>query len=327
MGSSLVSENAPIFEHSDSKVVTIDAVQIRALRVVVAVADRGGFAAAGRHLHLPRATISRIVGHLEEKTGVRLFRRNTRKVVPTEAGEALIEAARNALLVIDAAMEPGNMDRAELSGAIRVSVSHAFGRRFVLPAIGGFRDRHPRVHVEAVLEDRLDDMVEEDIDLAVRLGPLPETDMVIRRVGAIRSGLFAAPSFLEGLEQPVSRSTLDRVPAIGFRVPGTGRIMSWPVNEDRSVTRSVVPRIVASSGSIEAVADMAREGFGLALLPRYLVDADVVEERLRDVLPDHVSLSTDVHICLKETRFMPARTRAFIDHLAREIGTALRGAS
>lgn len=299
--------------------MTIDSVQIRALRVAIAVADRGSFAAAGRHLNLPRAAVSRIIGQLEDRAGHRLFRRNTRKVVPTEAGDLLIEAARRALAAIDAALEPAEPSGAALAGPVRVSVSHVFGRHFVLPSIGRFRALYPGVHVETLLQDRLDDMIDEDIDFTVRLGPLPESDVVVRRLGAIRSGLFAAPSFLRDLGQPVDRQTLDHVSAVGFRIPGTGRLLSWPIREGGSVIRSLIPRSVVSSDSIEAVLDYARDGHGVALLPRYLADRDVAEQRLEPVLPTDVSLMTDVHVCFRERRFMPRRVRALLDHIAEDI--------
>ena len=305
--------------------MTIDIVQIRALRVAVAVAERGSFAAAGRHLNLPRATISRIIGQLEERTGNRLFRRNTRKVVTTEAGDLLIEAARRALAEIDTALEPTEADRADLSGQVRMSVSHAFGRHFVLPSIGRFRARYPGVHIETLLQDRLDDMIEEDIDFTVRLGPLPESDLVVRRLGAFCSGLVAAPSFLSGLDEPVDRELLGRLPAIGFRVPGTGQILSWPVEDTEAITHPVMPRSVVSSDSIEAVLDLAKEGHGIALLPRYLIGAELAEGSLEPVLPDLVSVRTDAHICFRERRFMPARVHALIDHVADETASALHG--
>ncbi len=324
MGTLLVSVHEPISGHTDSKYMTIDLVQIRALRVAVAVADQGSFAAAGRHLNLPRAAISRIVGQFEERSGTRVFRRNTRKVVATEAGEVLIDAARRALVEIDAALEPTEMGDADLSGQVRMSVSHAFGRYFVLPSIGYFREQHPGVQIETLLQDRLDDMIEEDIDFTIRLGPLPESDLIVRRLGAICSSLFAAPSFLRALETPVGANTLDRVPAVGFRIPGTGRVMTWPVQVDGCNFHSIVPRSVVSSDSIEAVLDLAKEGHGVALLPRYLAGTDVASERLEPVIPDQISVLTDVHICFRERRFMPRRVRILIDHLASEITRDLR---
>jgi len=154
--------------------MTIDVVPIRGLRVGVAVVDQGSFAVAERHLSLPRAAISRIVGQLEDRTGTRLFRRNTRKVVTTDAGEILIAAARRALAEIDGALEPNDARATRLSGQVRLSVSHAFGRHFVLPAIVRFRREHLGVFVEALLQTLVDDMIDEDIDFTIRLGPPPE---------------------------------------------------------------------------------------------------------------------------------------------------------
>ncbi len=298
--------------------MTIDTVQIRALRVAVSIADRGSFAAAGRHLNLPRAAISRIVGQLEDRTGQRLFRRNTRKVVATEAGDVLIGAARRALSALDQALEPDETTGA-LSGPVRLSVSHVFGRHFVLPSIGSFRAQHPSVLVEMLLQDKLDNMIDEDIDFTVRLGPMPESDLVVRRLGTIRSGLFAAPALLRSLDLPLARNTLDRVPAIGFRIPGTGQPMSWPIRQDGSVIHAFVPRPVVTSDSIEAVLDCAVDGQGIALLPHYLAAAELASRRLEPVLPEEVSVLTDVHLCFRERRFMPRRVRALLDHVANDV--------
>ncbi len=303
--------------------MTIDLIQIRTLRVAVAIADSGSFAAAGRRLNLPRATISRIIGQLEERTGNRLFRRNTRKVVTTDAGDQLIAAARRALAEIDVALEPGRDQGANLSGQVRLSVSHAFGRHFVLPAIGRFRAEHPGVLIETLFQDRLDDMIDEGIDFTIRLGPLTENDLVVRRLGAFQSGLVAAPAFLATLEGPPDRDTLDTASAIGFRIPGTGHVLSWPVPADGQVTHAVSPNSVVQSDSIEAVWDLAKEGHGIALLPEYLIAKDLGDGSLEPVCPDLVSVQTDVHICFRERRFMPARVRALIDHVAADITSAL----
>lgn len=303
--------------------MTIDVVQIRALRVAVAIADSGSFAAAGRLLNLPRATVSRIVLQLEEQAGQRLFRRNTRKVVITDAGQQLIAAARRALSEIDNALELSSDKDVTLSGQIRLSVSHAFGRHFILPAIGCFRAEHPGVLVETLLQDGLDDMIAEDIDFTIRLGSLPDSDLVVRRLGAVLSGLVASPSFLSALEGPLDGKTLDTVPAIGFRIPGTGRVLSWPVSEDGAVTNAVRPHAVVMSDSIEAVLDLALEGHGVALLPHYLIAQDLEAGRLKTVCPDLVSVQTDVHICFRERRFMPARVRALIDHIAADVSSEL----
>ncbi len=322
MASELVSQNAPIADHTDSGFVTIDTIQIRALRVAVSVADRGSFAAAGRQLDLPRAAISRIIGQLEDRTGQRLFRRNTRKVVTTEAGDVLIGAARRALSELDTALEADEAT-GSLSGPVRLSVSHVFGRYFVLPSISSFRAQHPGVHVETLLQDKLDDMIDEDIDFTVRLGPMPESDLVIRRLGTIRSGLFAAPGFLSTLDPPLARDTLDQVPAVGFRIPGTGQLMSWPIRQDGSVTRSLTPHSIVSSDSIEAILDYAVDGQGVALLPHYLAAAAITAERLEPVLPDDVTVLKDVHLCFRERRFTPRRVRALIDQVASDIAEKL----
>ena len=309
---------------ADSKNMTIDMIQIRALRVAVAISDSGSFASAGRQLKLPRATISRIVGQIEEQTGTRLFRRNTRKVVATEAGEQLIAAARRALAEIDGALEPSpGQEGAPLSGQVRFSVSHAFGRHFVLPSVGRFRSKHPGVLVETLLTDRLDDMIADDIDFTIRLGPLPENDLVVRRLGAFRSGLAVSPRALAALELDLNEETLANAPAIGFRIPGTGRVLAWPIPKDGHVTRAIVPNAVVQSDSIEAVLDLAKDGQGIALLPEYLVLDDVQNGSLVPVCTDLVTVETDVHICFRERRFMPRRVRALIDHVAADVASAL----
>ena len=300
--------------------MTIDVIQIRALRVAVAISDSGSFAAAGRQLNLPRATISRIVGQIEERTGTRLFRRNTRKVAATDAGEQLIAAARRALAEIDGALEPTFGQGDHLSGLVRFSVSHAFGRHFVLPAVGRFRAAHPGVLVETLLQDRLDDMIVDDIDFTIRLGPLPESDLVVRRLGAFRSGLVVSP---EALDLELNEETLANAPAIGFRIPGTGQVLAWPIPKEGQVTHAIAPNAVVQSDSIEAVLDLARDGQGIALLPEYLVAEDVSNGSLTPVCADLVSVETDVHICFRERRFMPQRVRALIDHVATEVTKAL----
>lgn len=303
---------------------TTESITLGALAIIETVAREGGFSSAGRRLGLPRASISRTVARTEQQLGVRLFRRTTRKVVPTAAGEVLIQGIAPALAELQAAMDDARAGTDQVSGPVRLSVSHAFGRHFVLPCLPAFQARHPAVQVEVRLADRLTDLVAEPVDLSIRLGPLPDSSMIARRLGSIEVLLVAAPSLMDSHGIPRDLATLDTLPAIGFRVQGTGEVYPWVLRAEGQQHRLVPKRMIMLADSIEGVADLARDGHGVAALPYYLVAQDLKNRHLRQLLPEFGLPLVDAHLCFAEKRLMPRRVRLLIDYLTHELGGALQ---
>lgn len=295
--------------------LTIELPDLRAVQVLLAVERAGGFAAAARSLGVTRAAVSRSIAQLEARLKTRLARRTTRKVVLTEAALALVERCRAPLASIGEAFEVARERDDELAGTVRVAGSTAFGRDVLVPLLLEFHAANPAVVLDLRMSDRLDDLVADPIDVTVRLGPLPETSLVARTVGALPLALAASPAVVREHGAPASLADLAQLPAVAFRVPGTSERYPWPFDV-RGERALVTPsRVAIESDSIDAVAALVRAGAGVALLPRHLVEKDLEAGALVALLPHLVGGGPAVSVCYAGRKLVPRRVRALIDHL------------
>ena len=301
--------------------VTIDPTDLHAIQVLQRVHRHGGFAAAARELGLTRAAVSRTIVKLEQRLGARLARRTTRKVVLTEAALSLVERCGAPLETLGAALDAAREKDGPLAGRVRLAGSSAFGRDVLVPIVLAFHRDNPGVRVELTLSDRLDDLVARPIDVTVRLGPLPETSLVARRVGSLPLVVAASPRLLGG-RAPRTVEELLRLPAVGFRVPSTGQPWPWPFSIDGRAELVAPSACVLESDSIDAVAAMVRAGVGVAVLPRHVVEGDLRARRLVALLPRKVGAGPAVHVCYGARALMPRRVRALVDALVQALPAA-----
>jgi DNA-binding transcriptional LysR family regulator len=196
--------------------------------------------------------------YLEEQLEVKLFRRTTRKVMLTEQGERLVQTMSPHLNSLRESLLASHKQANSLSGIVKVSVSHAYGRVILLPQLAKFKQLHPEVVLQVSLADGIDDLLDKQIDLTIRLGPLPDSALVARSLGSADVVLVGATSLLSAHVAPKSITQLDAWPTIAFRVPGNDQPYNWvfriPVNlcfTDRALmparTRALIEFLVSSS--------------------------------------------------------------------------------
>lgn len=287
---------------------------LAAVQTLLVVQREGGFSPAARVLGVTRAAVSRTVARLEARLGTRLARRTTRKVVLTEAALGLLERCGAPLGALAEALEAAREAPGVVAGRVRLTGPTAFGRDVLVPVVRAFREAHPAVRVELSLRDHLDDLVAHPIDVAVRLGPLPETTLVARRIGTLPLAVVAARRLVRG-RPPGDVAALLALPAVAFRVPATGRLWPWPF-VDGGRRHLVEPSHAGlESDSIDAVAAFARVGAGVAVVPRHLVAADLAAGRLVELLPRALGPGPELHVCYGARALMPARVRALVDAL------------
>ncbi len=304
---------------------TIETTDFKCLQVLVQVHRDGGFAAAARELGLTRAAVSRSIAKLEQRLGQRLARRTTRKVVLTDAALALIDRCGTPLEALGAALDAAREKDGGVSGTVRLAGSAAFGRDVLVPIVVAFHRQYPAVRVELTLSDHLDDLVARPIDVTVRLGPLPETSLVARFVGTLPLVVVASRRLL-GKVTPRSVEELLRLPAVGFRVPATGRAWPWPFTIDGRQHLVEPTRCALESDSIDAVVALARAGLGVAVVPRHAVESDLGARRLIELLPSAVGAGPAVHVCYGARELMPKRVRALVETLVRALpATCVKG--
>jgi DNA-binding transcriptional LysR family regulator len=281
-----------------------------AVAVFIAVADHGSFAAAARRLGRSPASVTRAVADLEARLGVRLLTRTTRAVSTTEAGQRFLGGAKRVLADLDeierAAAGQGTAPRGEL----RLTAPILFGRLHVLPIVTEFLDRFPEVQAALALVDRPVDLVEEGLDVAVRIGALGESSAVATRVGALRRIVVASPDYLARRGTPQRPADLTDHDVVAFS--GIAGVEYWVFREAAGdVNVAIRPRLVVSTA--EAAIDAARAGFGLTRVLSYQAAGDVARGSLLRVLPGYEGDEVPIHLVYPGGRHPPPKLRAFLD--------------
>ncbi|OYY70221.1 LysR family transcriptional regulator [Sphingomonas sp. 28-63-12] len=282
------------------------------LTLFVRVAETGSFSRAGRELGYAQPTVSRMIGALEARLGVKLLTRTTRQVVPTEAGALLLDRARSVLVEIED-VENAVRGSDGLSGVLRVATPVTFGAREIAPRLGPFLEAHPGLRVELLMADRRVDLLDEGVDLAIRLGPLDDSSFVSRRIATAPRYIVASPSYLAQRAAPVTIADLQAHDIISGRSPGND---IWTLRDKAGGETSVKleARLVATS--TEGLLAAAMAGFGLAMTSAFACRMELARGDLVRVLPDFALPPIDVHTVSPLGRKPPAKARLFMEHLA-----------
>ncbi|MGE3875698.1 MAG: LysR substrate-binding domain-containing protein, partial [Parvibaculaceae bacterium] len=269
--------------------------------------------AAARRLGLSPSVMSRQIAALESRLGARLFHRTTRQLSLTDAGARYLERARRILADLDEAERAAQSDRTEPSGRLSVTAPLIFGRLHVAPLLARFVARHPKVSVEITLSDRFVNLVEEGHDLAIRIGHLPDSQLIARRFGETRRALVASPSYAAKAGIPRHPDDLLRHDTIAF-MPGTPPF-DWQFRDaDADLEVSLAPRFVTNSGDT-AIA-LALDGAGIARVLYYQVRDAVREGRLVEVLAPFAPAPMPIHAVYPSARFLSGKVRAFVELVA-----------
>jgi DNA-binding transcriptional LysR family regulator len=278
------------------------------LHVFIAILDAGSMASAARKLGRSPAAVTRILGMLETRAGARLFERSTRRLTPTETGLRLADQARRLLADYDAALQPPGT--AAPRGLLRLTAPTVFGRRHVAPVVTRFLALHPDIQVDLTLSDRNVDLIEDDIDLAVRIGPLAHVSLVARRLGEVRRVTVASPAYLDRHGTPHAPADLaghELIMSTSVRSVAEWRFRG----EGREHVVRYAPRL--RMHDVAAGLAAARDGFGIARALSYQVEPDLQAGLLRRLLADYEPEPLPVHLVLRSSRHMAPRLRAFVD--------------
>lgn len=282
------------------------------LTLFVRVVDTGSFSRAGRELGYAQPTVSRMIGALEDRLGVKLLMRTTRKVTPTEAGTALLDRARTALAELEDA-ENAARGADGLSGVLRVATPVTFGAREIAPRLGGFLDAHPALRIELLMADRRVDLLDEGVDLAIRLGALDDTSFASRRLATAPRNVVAAPAYIVRRGSPKTPAELPDHDILAARAPGSE---VWTLRHAHSGETSVklTARVVATS--TEGLLAAAVAGLGVATASAFACGPELARGELVCLLEAYTLSPVDVHAVMPTGRRPPAKARAFIDYLA-----------
>jgi DNA-binding transcriptional LysR family regulator len=284
--------------------------RLGAMSVFVAVVSAGSFSAASRELRMPLPTVSRRVAELEAHVDAKLLVRGTRKLTLTEAGEAYLAACRRILEQVAEAERGAAGEYNTPQGELVLTAPVTFGRMHVVPVAAEFLAAHPEVNLRLVLSDRSLNIVDEHLDLAIRVGDLPDSSMVAVRVGAIRAVVCASPAYLKRHGTPKSLDDLGGHQCVTFSMLGSADSWNFPAGNSIHV-RS---RLVASTA--EAALEGALCGVGLTRLLSYQVADAVKAGRLVVVLRKYEAAPVPVNLIYVKERRLSGKLRAFLDFAA-----------
>lgn len=294
--------------------------RLRSIAVFVRVVERGSFAAAASEFGLSGTMVGQHIRALEDWLGGRLLNRTTRRQSLTELGRQVHARCRAILGDLDAVEALGAAASGEIAGQLRVMTPVSFGAHALAPVLRDYLDRHPRVTIDLVLSDARRDMVEEGIDVVVRVGELADSTMKARALAPYRSILCAAPAYLEKHGQPATPEDLGSHACLGFANPVAGR--RWRlVGPDGERIVPIEPTLTANSG--EALRMAALSGLGIIMQPEVLLAQDLRAGGLVPVLPDYASDVRPTHVLLHADRHPTPKVRSFVDFLTARFGRSL----
>lgn len=284
--------------------------------VFTKVVETKSFTGAADALGLPKSTVSRKLAQLEERLGVRLVQRTTRKLALTDIGEAYYERCARIVADIAQAEQIVTDMQATPRGRLRVSASVDFSTRYLGGIVAKFLAEHPEVNVEVEASDKIVDLIEDGFDVAIRFGSLPESSLVARRLAHVQLVACAAPSYLERRGMPKHVEELDEHDHVLF-TPAS-RNQTWTLTDGDGNYEFARPARFASN-NFGAVREVAIAGGGVALISDFMLADDIDSGALVRVLPGWATRPTEVHAVYPARQNLPPRLTLFLDHLARAL--------
>lgn len=296
--------------------------QLNAMRVFVAVADAGGLSAAGQRLGMPLTTVSRQLKALEEALDTRLVTRTTRRLALTEPGRAYLETCRRVLSDLDAAERRLTGEQAEPQGMLALTAPVVFGRRHVLPVVTAYLEAYPRMSVRMFLMDRVVDLVEEGLDLGIRIGHLPDSSLRATQLGTVRYVTCASPSYLAEAGVPATPKDLAGHRCISFN--NFSLADRWTFAGRKPVSVTVDPRLIVNTA--DAAIDAAKAGLGVVRVLSYQADSSLKDDSLRLILEDFEPEAMPVSLVHREDRLPQAKVQSFVGLAVPRLRKRLKGA-
>ena len=290
--------------------------RLQLMKVYVAVAEEEGFAAAARQLGLSAPAVTRAVASLEAELGVKLLNRTTRHVRVTEAGLGYLDDAKRILAEVEAAEEAVAGVNSRPRGTLAITAPVMFGQMYVMPGVVDYLQRFPDTRVDAMFLDRVVSLLEEGVDVGIRIGELADSSMRALRVGSVRLILCASPGYIESFGEPTDPDDLKRHSLISSNA---GNItQDWRFESSGNVrTVRIKPRLTVTTN--DAAIGAAIEGFGITRVLSYQVADYIISGQLKVILDEFEPASYPVSIVHREGRLASTKVRAFIDLMAQRL--------
>jgi DNA-binding transcriptional LysR family regulator len=278
------------------------------MAIFAIVVNTGSFTKAADKLKLPKSTVSRKVSQLEKRVGVRLINRTTRNLKPTETGKLYYTQCLKMLEQADEADRIVSNMQSEPSGLLRISTPLSFGTPFFINAIKRFLDKYPKVNIEIIADNKQVDLLEHEVDIAFRIGPLSDSSLIARNLGTARLSLVATPGYIAANGAPESLKDLEHHTCISH--PVAPWIFQTPAG---MVEFHPGSRMIAND--MEMIRKMVKEGFGIGAVPQILISDDLQDQSLVTVLPEFPFQERTFYLVYPSRREPPSKVVAFTDFI------------
>lgn len=294
--------------------------RLREMEMFVRVVEAGSFSAAARDLNRGQPAVSKTIASLEDRLGVRLLTRSTRKLSPTEAGTAFYERAVRAIGEANEAEAAAQGVGAGLEGRLRISAPVTFSRLHLVPNLGSFLDAHPKIQLDLVMDDRVVDLVAENIDAALQLGVLTDSALKARKLGQADRLVVASPAYLARRGVPPTPADLPDHDSIIYGQSAGGQ--EWLFRRGASET-SVYLKARLRLSAAEGVREAVLAGQGFAIASRWMFAPELASSEVVNILEEWTLPPLDLWVILPSGRLTSAKARAFIKWFERMMGQAL----
>ena len=291
---------------------------ITGMKTFVATVETGSFTAAADRIGISNKLASKYVAQLEDHLSVRLLHRTTRTLSLTEAGQRYYPRCFRLLEDLEALEGSVRAENSVLKGSLRIAAPTTFGELYIQPLIRKFRQNHPELAIDLRLSDRYIDLADEGFDLAIRIGELGDSGLIARKLAVTELWAVASQEYLLANPEPKAPQGLIAHQCIQDTNLRSGE--AWPF-----LINGQMKKIVVNAGylvnSAKAVRDLVVAGEGIGLCPDYVVAPDVASGKLSRILAGYPSLALDIHTVFLDARYMPAKTRRFLDFMAERFKT------
>lgn len=290
-----------------------DDMQLGSIELFCLAAEQASFTNAANIAGVTPAAVSRSIGRLEERLGVRLFVRTTRQIRLTEGGRRYYEQCRNALLQLVEAEREVTGGQAAPAGPLRISAPTPYAHYRLLPLLPQFRQLYPEVTVDVHVSNRNIDFAGESYDIAIRGRDPVDSSLIARKLEDAELVLVAAPSYLKRAGTPASLEALQAHECIQFDLPSTGRKIPWPFRIDGKTVDVTTTGGYTCSEDVLGVVTLARSGAGIVQTYRFIVEQDLKNGALVELLPEHGGTSRPFFLLYPHARHLSLRVRTFVD--------------
>ena len=287
--------------------------RLAAMETFVYVVETGSFSAAARRLNIGQPAVSKTIAQLETRLAVRLLLRSTRGLTPTEAGLAFFERAKRAIEEADEADNAARDAASGLTGNLRICAAVTFGRLHIVPHLGPFLEQNPALNIDLMLDDRNVNLVEEGVDVALRMGAQSDSGLTARKIAECRRVVLGTPAYFEKHGEPTCPADLSKHQAIVYSLGGGANWQFQKASEEQSVTISGRVRVNAAEGLRAAV--LAHQG--LTLASEWMFAPELANGNVRAVMTDWTLANQDLWAVFPTGRMASAKARTFVEYVQR----------